>query len=404
MRPERLAALMAREAILTVEDWAASGAMWLTGHADGPPQLAPGDPATAVRRDLLGLRAIAASVGADGSRIPDERILGERAALTGLTRNGRTSCGGATRLLDAADGTVAIALARATDLESVPALTESPVDGDPWDAMARWCAATPAAEIVERASLLGMAASQLLDAQPALGPIAATSLEAPRLQARPLTVVDLSALWAGPLAAHLLHLLGARVIGVESPRRPDPTRFSQPEFYRLLHNGTEQQQIDFATPEGRGQLLRLIATADIVIESSRPRALQQLGIDAAQIVADHPVVWVSITAYGRDDPRIGFGDDVAIAAGMAGRDAHGGPVFAGDAIADPIAGVRAAAVAQLSALRNQPGLVEVSMYDSLFRSVREIPDATVVEVAGKWYVETENELILVAPPTAQPRS
>jgi hypothetical protein len=369
--------------------------MWLTGHADGPPQFATGTPATAVRGGLHALCSVAAAVGSDSSRLPDERLLGERAALSGLSRNGRTCAGGATRLLDAADGTVAIALPRPSDVDSVPALTEVNVDGDPWAAVADWCEQTPSAEVVERATLLGIAAAALPTAPLGTEPIPPATPDA--LQARPLTVVDLSALWAGPLAAHLLQLVGARVVGVESPTRPDPSRLSQPAFFDLLHSGTERRSIDFTAPAGRDELRRLIAAADIVIEASRPRGLQQLGIDAEQLASDHGITWVSITAYGRDDPRIGFGDDVAVGAGLVGA----GPVFAGDAIADPITGVHAALIAFTRALSGRTGVVEVPMHDTVQRCVGPVLDAEVVQRDGDWYVDTGNDLIAVARPSTR---
>ena len=64
------------------------------------------------------------------------------------------------------------------------------------------------------------------------------------------------------------------------------------------------------------------------------------------MAAAHPgQVWASITAYGRTGPwsdRIGFGDDAAAAGGLVVRDAEG-PLFCADAVADPLAGLCAAA-------------------------------------------------------------
>src|SRR5439155_13426947 len=110
-------------------------------------------------------------------------------------------------------------------------------------------------------------------------------------------VVDLSAMWAGPLCAHLLGLAGARVIKVESTTRPDGARFGPPAFFQWMHAGHQELVLDFRTelPE----LSRLIAEADVVIESSRPRALRQLGIEAEAVVATgRPSTWVRITGYG----------------------------------------------------------------------------------------------------------
>ena len=99
-------------------------------------------------------------------------------------------------------------------------------------------------------------------------------------------------------------------------------------------------------------LRSLVATADVVIEASRPRALEQLGIDATALVAgDGPRAWLSITGHGRTGPArewVAFGDDAAVAGGLVAWDGEG-PVFCADAIADPATGV-VAAVAVLEAL------------------------------------------------------
>ena len=102
--------------------------------------------------------------------------------------------------------------------------------------------------------------------------------------------------------------------------------------------------VDLEAPADREMLRTLVAGADIVIEASRPRALRAWGVDAAAHT-DRGGTWVSITAAGRGSDRVGFGDDVAAAAGLVAVDAHGAPVFAGDAIADPLTGVTAAALA-----------------------------------------------------------
>ncbi len=164
---------------------------------------------------------------------------------------------------------------------------------------------------------------------------------------RPLAgrlVADFSALWAGPLCAHLLGLAGARVVKVETPDRPDGARSGNAAFYRLLHAGHRSVTLDPRTSGGRAEMAALVRAADIVIESSRPRALARFGLDA-EAAAAAGTTWVSITAYGRASDRVGFGDDVAAGAGLVARDADGLPVFVGDAIADPLTGLTAAAAA-----------------------------------------------------------
>ena len=101
--------------------WAASGAMALTGRADGPPLVAPDGIVDRIvgLGEPLGIDAVA--------------LLGERAAAAGLSRHGDVSCGGATRLLPARDGWVAVCLAREDDVALVPAWLEIDAAPDaPW--------------------------------------------------------------------------------------------------------------------------------------------------------------------------------------------------------------------------------------------------------------------------------
>ena len=383
-----------------LELWASSGAMALTGTAGGPPQLVAGTPATTVREAMLALEKLANASGLDASRLPDQRLLGERAALMGLHRNGRSSAGGASRLIDTADGTVAVTLSRPDDLAALPALLESDrVSGDPWTAVTEWAAARSNNEIVERAELLSLAIGAVNPCvEPNVGGHSEGSKWPPTLgSAKPL-VVDLSSLWAGPLCAHLLELLGADVSHVESARRPDPTREVAPAFHQLLRGTRPPAVLDFIDPNDLARLRDLLLQADIVIEASRPRALEQLGIDAATIVAESGrCTWVSITAYGRAHNRIGYGDDVAAAAGLLGA----GPVFAGDAIADPLTGCHAAVAALTSWSTGASGIVDVAMYDVVRATRTAMPEAAVIRRDDEWFVDDGDRLIPVAAPATR---
>lgn len=96
----------------------------------------------------------------------------------------------------------------------------------------------------------------------------------------------------------------------------------------------------------------LIERVDVLIEASRPRALEQLGIDAQEVLSiGRAGVWVSITGHGRHGlhrNRVGFGDDAAVAGGLVAWD-NGEPYFCADAVADPTTGI-VAATAALDAL------------------------------------------------------
>ncbi|WP_174415238.1 CoA transferase, partial [Nocardia vinacea] len=209
-------------------------------------------------------------------------------------------------------------------------------------------------------------------ARPSAAPSAASGLQCPWQTSRiaePVVgaqldgavVVDLSSMWAGPLCAHLLGRAGARVVKVESTRRPDGARRGDPRFFDWLHGGHEQLAVDFHTPAGRETLRELVSTADVVIEASRPRALAQLGLAPGDRVHRDGQVWLSLTGYGRAEPmRVAFGDDAAVAGGLVGWDG-GEPVFCADAIADPLTGVCAALAVCCAVLGGGGQLIDLSM-------------------------------------------
>lgn len=369
-----------------VAAWAASGAMALTGRPSGPPLLAPGRAALQVREQLAGL----------GFEIPG--LLGERAAYAGLGRNGPWSCGGAFRVLPAEDGYVGLSLARESDVDLVPALvaeSDSRPAEDPWSAVAGWLRATTAAEAEERIQLLGLPGGVVPTNPPADRPgVVVTTIGDRAVREQPL-VVDLTSLWAGPLCAHLLGRLGARVIKVESTARPDGARSGPPAFFELLHAGHEAVRLDFTTE--RDQLRDLVASADLVLEASRPRALRQLGLDAADIVAGG-TCWISITARGRDSDAVGFGDDAAAAAGLVVPDC-GDLLPAGDALADPLAGVAAAVAAQAALTGEEAMLIDVSMLHVASEAATGgTPEHQVVRRRDGWWVEYAEGAVPVAPP------
>ncbi len=303
----------------------------LTGCAGGPP-IEP-SPAVLAAIDGLGARL----------EVDARALLTERAEIWSYTRNGRVSCGGATHLLQAADGWIALSLTRPDDEELVPAWIGC---APGWNLIETAVAERSARDLVERGRLLGLPIAAL--GERARGELYARTAvgDAPPLT-RPPVVVDLSSLWAGPLCTRLLCDRGARVIKVESTTRPDGARRGPAAFFELMHAGKEFLSIDFTA----GALRDLLLGADVVVEGSRPRALEQLGIDARDILERGPRVWLSITGHGRLAPQrewVGFGDDAAVAGGLVAW-CEGEPCFLGDAIADPLTGI-ASARAVLDAL------------------------------------------------------
>ncbi|MEU7423900.1 CoA transferase [Streptomyces sp. NPDC040750] len=176
-----------------------------------------------------------------------------------------------------------------------------------------------------------------------------------------LRVLDLATLFAGPLAATLLGDFGAEVIKVEHPRRPDPSRGHGPAkrgvglWWKVLGRNKRTITLDLSTPGGRETLLRLAATADVIVENFRPGTLEKWDLGWEEMAAANPrLILARVTAFGQFGPyahRPGFG---TLAEAMSGFAAITGepaapPTLPPFGLADSVAGL-ATAYAVLTAL------------------------------------------------------
>lgn len=355
--------------------WRRCGAQSQTGFAESPGIMSPAPLSACADGALAALHYLASKTFVDYSnRLESVRgsiLLGERAQYTGWKRAGNVSLGGACRLIKCAHNYLAINLPREEDWSLAQAWLEQELSD--WNEVESLIRNKHSEDLIERGRLLGLAVSNV---EPMCNSNTLPLFEDTLLEKKkaPL-VLDLSALWAGPLAASLLQLSGARVIKVESEQRPDGARQGNQEFYALLNQGKESLLLDFKSKSDITALRKLIDQADIVIESSRPRALKQLGIDAEDCVTNNPaLVWLSITAYGRSMPQadwIGFGDDVGVAAGLTSllHQRTGEMIFCGDAIADPLTGVHAALFACQQYLSGEGSVLDVSMHTVVRRCI-----------------------------------
>lgn len=359
-------------------DWAASGLMDLSGWPNRPPVSPPSPVIGRIRGVMSVLSALGEAVGRR-PQVDVYALVAGRAGSASLQRGGRRSAGGTCRLVAAADGWLAVNLARAEDVELLgAALGRARVDR-PWEDLESWAAARSASEAVGRLQLLGLPCATLPRGEApsaeeedrALGsgrPLPFRSYRIGHSETalgRTPTVVNLSSLWAGPLCGYLLAACGARVINVESSRRPDGLRKGSPQFFDFLHQYDELVTLDLPSTSGVEELRTLLRHADVVVEGSRPRALAQMGIEVQQLGNERPgLTWVSITGHGRRGAAanlVGLGDDAAAGGGLVGRDEDGTPVFCGDALADPLAGLYAAAAGLASIITGGGHLVEVAM-------------------------------------------
>jgi hypothetical protein len=393
-------------ALDVARDWADSGLVTLTGYPQSPLQ-GPGAIPSAARGALDALKALAGLSGLDD--LDGATLLSERAAFLDLARQGQISPNGSCRLIPASDGWIALNLARDDDWELMPAWLESSDAGFTWDMVKAEVALKPVSVLLERGSVMGLPVASAAGSSNRSESWFSISAQSPGRggeHACPL-VVDLSSLWAGPLCTHLLERVGARVIKVESADRLDGARKGNREFYALLNADKESIVLDLSRARGRRQLTSLLASADIVVEGSRPRALKQLGIDAEKLVQTVPgLTWVSITGYGRDEPganRVAFGDDAAVAAGVAAATADP-PLFCGDAIADPLTGIHAALAAMGFWQGGGGVLIDLSLHDVTAHCLNfyaGVDRGALVENGAKWELLIENQALDVKLPEAR---
>lgn len=298
------------------------------------------------------LRRLAAQI-ADLSAALGRRVEVDLPALTERTHDldlappGLWSPNRACRTVRAADGWIAVNLARPDDLDLLPAWLGTARDDDGWETVVAEARHRSWLSLVDGGRNLGLPVA-------GVGEIVAPNTHAPLVQAgRPsraqtsLKVVDLSTLWAGPLCGAVLAAGGAEVTKVESTRRPDPSRVSTPDFFRRLNGAKDDLALDFADPAARARLRDMILDAGVLITSARPRAFEQLGLAPDLLFAERPdLVWVAISGYGwcgEAADRVAFGDDAAAAGGLVRWTGEGEPHFLGDALGDPLTGLAAAA-------------------------------------------------------------
>ncbi len=322
---------------------------------------------------------VAADIGGLlGVDVDAATTLAGRAAIMNLGPPGRISAGGATRLLPTVDGWCAVALPRDDDLAALPALMEvGAVVGDPWEALSRWAALRCSDEVIARTRLLDIAAAALGEASAGVPAVRICGAAVVPRRAGGLLVVDMSSLWAGPLCGRLLARAGAVVVKVESPSRPDGTRRGEPAFFDWMNTGKLSYAVDFDAEADA--LRRLLDVADIVIEGSRRGALHRRRLASEDVPARPGRIWLRINGYGDQPDRPAFGDDAAVAGGLVDNDDRG-PVFRGDAIADPLTGLEAARAVGESLRRGGGEVIDVAMAQVAARYAALPPGATAAAV------------------------
>ncbi len=183
------------------------------------------------------------------------------------------------------------------------------------------------------------------------GPAASAETIAPPLAG--IRVVDLTAMWGGPLCTWLLACLGAEVVKIEPACRLDGLRFGPGDpgtgdapLFRALNAGKARAPLDLRDAEQLERFFALVADADVVIDSFSPRVAGNLGIGPDRLRAVRPgVVTVSMPAFppGPERDWVSYGPGVHAIAGFGDRGEGALPRFVAPPVAypDPLAGLTA---------------------------------------------------------------
>ena len=134
--------------------------------------------------------------------------------------------------------------------------------------------------------------------------------QAPRGPLAGMRVLDFTLHAAGPFCTHLLTMLGAQCIKIETAARPDIFRKPHPVYGRMesatfdqVNAGKKSIRLNLKDPRGVELAKKLVAISDIVAESFRPGVMKRLGLDYDSLKAIKPdLVMVSVSAAGQSGP------------------------------------------------------------------------------------------------------
>ncbi|NIM40044.1 MAG: CoA transferase [Hydrogenophaga sp.] len=180
----------------------------------------------------------------------------------------------------------------------------------------------------------------------------------PSLPLSGIRVAEFSHMVMGPMCGMVLADLGAEVIKVEPPAGDNTRRLlgSGAGFFPLFNRNKKSLVLDLQSEEGREAALRLVATADVLVENFKPETMRKLGLDHASLKARFPrLIHVSHKGFlpGPYDHRTALDEVVQMMGGLAymtGR--PGDPLRAGSSVNDIMGGMFGA-IGVLAALRER---------------------------------------------------
>ena len=225
-----------------------------------------------------------------------------------------------------------------------------------------------------------------------------------------LRVLDVSTLFAGPLAATMLGDFGAEVIKVEHPKG-DPVRYHGASkdgvglWGKVVGRNKRGITLYLGSPEGQEVFRRLVASADVVVENFRPGTLERWGLGYEELSRINPgLVLVRVTGFGQFGPysgRPGFGTLAEAMSGFAAitGEPDGPPTLPPFGLADGISAL-AAAFAAMTALRAREAtgrgqVVDLAIIEPILTLLG--PQPTVYDALGQVQPRTGNRSANNAP-------
>jgi crotonobetainyl-CoA:carnitine CoA-transferase CaiB-like acyl-CoA transferase len=195
-------------------------------------------------------------------------------------------------------------------------------------------------------------------------------------------VIDMTSVLMGPYATQTLGDYGADVIKVESPegditRQIGPARHSDMGPIFLNANRSKRSiSLDLKKPAGRDALLRLAATADVLVYNVRPQAMARLKLDYESVAAVNPrIVYAGMFGFGQDGPyaaKPAYDDLLQGGSGLShliARAGDGTPRYVPTALADRVVGLSAVGAILASLLhRDRTGQgqrVDIPMFETM---------------------------------------
>ena len=209
--------------------------------------------------------------------------------------------------------------------------------------------------------------------------------DAGRLPLTGVTVLDLTHFWAGPHCTQQLAFLGAEILKIESPKRPDFTRKfnifphdlepndNRGGYFNEYNVLKKSVGIDVKHPEGLKLIKRLAAVCDIAASNFSTGVMERLGLGADTLRQINPAMIVmAVSGFGQTGPLkdyIAYGPTVVPLGGIiAVPQSDEPPLYSSSGYGDPNAGVYGAyAIAAALAARKLHGggqTIDISLWES----------------------------------------